>query len=111
MNDFDKSIALHSDYSTPYYNRANLIAAMGRYPEAFQDYDKSIELNVKDPIGFYNRGVAFLMMDRKDQALEVFDTVVELDPVFAWPMLTGGLYIITKESMEWRSWLLTILSG
>jgi len=56
--DYEKAIAINSDYFDAYYNNGCAKAKLGDNPGAIENYNKAIALNQKSAGAFNNRGVA-----------------------------------------------------
>ncbi len=61
--DLDRCIELYPTFAHPYYNKANLLAKSGMYPEAYEAYTKAIELHPTFAEAYYNRGVVQIYME------------------------------------------------
>lgn len=61
--DLDKCIELYPTFAHAYYNKANLLAQSGRYPDAYEAYTKAIELYPSFAEAYYNRGVVQIYME------------------------------------------------
>ena len=68
-----------------------------------------------------NRGITYSIMEQYDQAIDEYNKVIEINPRFAAPITTGGLFIkkggniigqspITLKPLKWIQsilWLTT----
>ena len=72
IEDLNKAIRLYPDFAHLYYNRANLQALSGRFPEAYGDYSTALKLWGNFPEAYYNRGlVQILMKDTRKGCLDM----------------------------------------
>ncbi len=61
--DLDRCIELYPTFAHPYYNKANLLAQSGKFPEAYEEYSKAIELFPTFAEAYYNRGIIQIYME------------------------------------------------
>jgi protein O-mannosyl-transferase len=80
IKDFDRSIALHRNYSKAYDNRGNANAAKGQYDQAIKDYDKAVKANANYAEAYNDRGSAYATRGQVDLAIKDFNKAIELKP-------------------------------
>ena len=70
--DLNKAAKLLPDFAHIYYNRANLLVASGRLPEAYEDYTRAIGLYPDFAEAYFNRGlVQIYMKDTRKGCLDI----------------------------------------
>jgi tetratricopeptide (TPR) repeat protein len=70
--DLNKAAKLIPELAYIYYNRANLLVASDKLPEAFDDYTRAIELNPYFGEAYYNRGlIQVYMKDTRKGYLDI----------------------------------------
>ncbi|MBD2535604.1 tetratricopeptide repeat protein [Nostoc flagelliforme FACHB-838] len=80
INSFTKAIALDSNNSIAYFNRADARYEMGDKQGAIADYNEAIRFNPNNPIAYYNRGVARYYVGDKQGAIADFTVALSFDP-------------------------------
>lgn len=80
LEDFNRVLALNSDYANAWFNRAEVLAEQGRFAEAADDYEHAIERNPKDLLSLKGRASCNVELQRLEKALADFNRIVELEP-------------------------------
>ena len=62
ISDLNKAAKLNPNLPCIYYNRGNLFALSGRFPEAFEEYSHAIALDPGLAEAYFNRGVVQIYM-------------------------------------------------
>lgn len=72
ISDLNKAAKLNPDLPCIYYNRGNLFALSGRFPEAFEEYSHAIALDPGLAEAYFNRGlVQIYMKDTRKGLLDI----------------------------------------
>lgn len=72
ISDLNKAAKLNPNLSCIYYNRGNLFALSGRFPEAFEEYSHAIALDPGLAEAYFNRGlVQIYMKDTRKGLLDI----------------------------------------
>src|SRR3954466_10608576 len=69
LADFDKSIALNTDYALGHANRAWVLAAKNKHDEAVAEYDQAIRLEPGIPERLNDRGYSLIRTEQYDRAI------------------------------------------
>jgi serine/threonine protein kinase len=102
--EFDKAIALNSNYDRTWSWRASALNSLKRYEEATNAADKAIALNPHNAYALANRGYALEKSKRYEEALAAYDRAVEINPNldFAWKGRSAQLNFLERynEALE-----------
>ena len=72
ISDLNKAAKLNPNLPCIYYNRGNLFALSGRFPEAFEEYSHAIALDPGLAEAYFNRGlVQIYMKDTRKGLLDI----------------------------------------
>lgn len=72
ISDLNKAAKLNPNLPCIYYNRGNLFALSGRFPEAFEEYSHAIALDPGLAEAYFNRGlVQIYMKDTRKRLLDI----------------------------------------
>ncbi|MBP3331811.1 MAG: tetratricopeptide repeat protein [Tidjanibacter sp.] len=72
IEDLNKAAKLYPEWAYIYYNRANLLALSGKFPEAYDDYTHALELHPNLAEAYFNRGlVQIYMKDTRKGCLDI----------------------------------------
>ena len=72
ISDLNKAAKLNPNLPCIYYNRGNLFALSGRFPEAFEEYSHAIALYPGLAEAYFNRGlVQIYMKDTRKGLLDI----------------------------------------
>ena len=80
LANFDRAIALQTDFADAHGARANALADLGRRDEALAAYDEALKLKPDSAADWCNRGNLLADLGRSDAALASFDRAVALQP-------------------------------
>ncbi|MDY6781947.1 MAG: tetratricopeptide repeat protein [Cyanobacteriota bacterium] len=90
LRDFDKAIAIDSEYKWAIASRGETYRLMERYEEALKDFDRAIELDPQYEWAIANRGNTYFLMKRYEEALKDYDRAIEFDPKDDWAIANRG---------------------
>ena len=84
--DFTKAVGLKADFTQGYFNRAEVLSAMGKYELAVKDYTTLLRLTPDDAQAMTGRGHANVALKKYEAALTDFNVVIKAYPnnVVAW---------------------------
>lgn len=68
LEDYDKAIAMASDFAEAYENRGATKDELGDYEGAIADYNKALEYLPESAMAYFNRGNTNYRLGRKDEA-------------------------------------------
>jgi TolB-like protein/Flp pilus assembly protein TadD len=94
---FTHAIGLNPGYGTAHYYYGNLLAALGRWDEAFAEAQRALELDPMSPNTRQNRIFIKYLARRYDEALAEAHETVELDPTYLAIYYYLGLIFERKE--------------
>ena len=100
IKDFDKAIALKSDYIEAYFNRGVNYVELGQYERAIKDFDKAIKLKPDYASAYNNRGVSYNGLELYEHAIADYDKAIELDPEHAAAYHNRGASYLRLELYE-----------
>lgn len=80
LADFDKAIALNSNYSQPYNGRGVILEKKGRIDEALAAFEKAVELDPKGPAAYVGRGDIRFQRNEFEGAIYDINKLLDLDP-------------------------------
>lgn len=80
LNDMDQAIALKSDFSLAYHERAGLKRRMGDLQGAHFDYRNAIEYDPDFVLAYNNLGSVKILLGDYEGAIEQYNKALELDP-------------------------------
>jgi tetratricopeptide (TPR) repeat protein len=80
---YDKAIALQSDFAEAFCNRGLALQELNRFDEALASYVKAIALTPDYAEAFCSRGATLQALKRLDEALANYDRAIALNPHYA----------------------------
>ena len=90
IENYDKAIALNTDYAIAYYARGNSYNNRGNSNRAMEDYSRAIELNPNFYLPYNYRGELHERLGNYDEAIADYDKATELNPDYFWPYYSRG---------------------
>ena len=87
ISDLNKAAKLNPNLPCIYYNRGNLFALSGRFPEAFEEYSHAIALDPGLAEAYFNRGLVQIYMKDTRKGLLDISKVGELGIGEAYDLL------------------------
>jgi len=102
LAEFDKAIALRSDYAQAYYSRGTAYLALTRIDEALADFDRAIGFKADHPHAWWNRALGKLLTGRYREGWAEYEWRLQVDPTaqsrrdFRRPRWTGNRDIAGK---------------
>lgn len=101
FSDFNKSIALNTDYNISYENRGYIFLLRNDYDNAISDFNKSISINSKSVYAYKSLGFAYLELKDYDRALINLNKAIAINSRYADAYkLRGKLRIETDHYAE-----------
>jgi len=82
MSDYNKAIAITSEFIYPFDDRGLIYAKQGNFVKAIAEYDKAIAINPYYEKVYYHRGLAFFLQHNYPQALSDYNKAIELNPLY-----------------------------
>jgi tetratricopeptide (TPR) repeat protein len=80
LEDFNRVLALESNYANAWFNRAEVLAEQGRFEEAADDYSHAISKQPNDLLSLKGRASCLVELQRLKEALADFNRIIELEP-------------------------------
>ena len=90
LKDLNESIRLQPRIPVTFNNRAVVLKAMGRYPEALLNLDQSIKLRPDYADAYENRGLVLVSMGQYEPAIENFDKAISMRKDNPWSYINRG---------------------
>jgi tetratricopeptide (TPR) repeat protein len=98
--DYDKVIAVTTQYYSAYHNRGLAYYYKGDYDRARADYDKALELSPQNHIAYNNRGNVFRSKGEYDRAIADYDKAIALRPKYSSAYDNRGLAYYYKGDYD-----------
>jgi protein O-GlcNAc transferase len=76
----DRAIAGAPNNAAALYNRANVLAGVGRFADAAAGYDRVVAIKPDHAGAYFARGNTLMSLKRVDEAIASFDRAVQLQP-------------------------------
>jgi tetratricopeptide (TPR) repeat protein len=100
LANYDKAIAITSDYAEAYNNRGTVLKELNRLDEALANYDKAIEFKSDYAEAYINRGTVLKKVNRLDEALANCDKAIEFKPDLAEAYNNRGNVLIELNRLD-----------
>jgi len=90
LANFDRALALRSDYAVGHFNRGNALQRLKRYDEALASYGRAVELAPDFAMAHSNRGNIQQMLHDFAAAMDSYARAIELEPDYAVAYFNRG---------------------
>jgi tetratricopeptide (TPR) repeat protein len=80
IDDYDRSLRLHSDYPEARYNLGSALLQKGKIDDAIKQCEKALELQPNDPDAHVVLGNAFMAKQDFDRAISQYEQALRLRP-------------------------------
>lgn len=77
MSDYNRAIALDSNYENPYIGKASLLILKSQYDDAIDILDILLEKNSKLGIAYYYKALALFFMDNKEDSFNNYNLAIK----------------------------------
>ena len=91
MSDYNKAIALDSNYSKAYINRGFLYYDQGNLIQAMSDYNKAIDIDPENAEVLNNRGIVYYNQGDVTQAISDYNRAIAINPSYAEAYYNRGI--------------------
>jgi tetratricopeptide (TPR) repeat protein len=99
IDDFQKTVALKSDFLLGLTSLAKLYAKKQDFPKAAEWYKKAYELGVTDANAIFNYGVSLINQGKNNEAREVLEKLLALNPDYADGYYQLGIVYLGMNDM------------
>ncbi|MBV8822229.1 MAG: tetratricopeptide repeat protein, partial [Ktedonobacteraceae bacterium] len=98
LADFNKALALVSNYAIAYSGRGETYRLLKDYRRALTDFDSAIALDSSDAWSLTKRGQTYYLLKDYQHAIQDYNQALELDPKYKWAYISRrDVYCYLKD--------------
>jgi protein O-GlcNAc transferase len=100
LANYDRALAVRSDFFEALFNRANTFLELKRCEEALESYDRAVRSRPDSPSAWNNRGTALRNLQNLDGALASFSRAATLSPAHVNALTNVAIVLWDQGRLE-----------